>query len=108
MIKLINNSKQTLGLPGVSFALPIGGGGEVTPDTFEKMKQNKTFNAWLEQGIIIVESNHPKEQIYQTDKPAGVEIKGSKGWFRVYVGGVEVSDKKLRKPDAKKLADEYR
>jgi hypothetical protein len=103
----------------------------------ETMLQNKTVSRWLEKGVLLlgdedgkvlkppktdrrlmpktgIKRHHRKrDERKEVVLPKGVKGKGTElhhlggGWWQVYVNGFPVTDRNVRKDEAKTIAMEY-
>jgi len=133
MKRMTNKAGVTLGVPGVTPKfIPPGAEIELTDYEFDVAKNNKTFAKWIERGIVVVDGKRekaPKVEAVVADPPSkvnpnadrdppalpeGVLAEGifqhefNKGWFHVYVNGIQVTSKGVRKAKANQLAYEYK
>lgn len=117
-MKLKNNAGRALGVPSAHGHLIVDpkGSTDINPADLEAIKRNKTASSWLRTGLISVgeggKNEKPSEPKKETEKPVpqgeGVVVEHqSKGWYKVFVAGIEVSQGNLRKKDAEALAAQY-
>jgi hypothetical protein len=123
-MKLINKSKRALGLPGANRSIILGVGEvkEIGAEDAKVIRKHRISANWLHQGLIELSeasAKTPKPKLEPgltadpVDEPvvisqSGVEIRPKgKGWYQVFVAGIEVSQGSLRKADADALAAEY-
>ena len=132
MKKLINNGRRRLGVPGhPAIVLSPGESAPVTEKQIAGFQRNKTVSRWMEMGTLaLIDDDGTIEEPKRTPKPKtgvrpkrdirkevvlpkgltgeGIEThhKGG-GWYRVYVNGFEVTDRNVRKDEAKSISTEY-
>lgn len=126
-MKLMNHAKRTMGIPVARGAVVLDPGQsvEISADDLSALERNKTAARWLKGGLISVgepkkgkdkpaeqdaesseaESKEPEKAAENTNGPV-IEDQG-RGWYKVFVAGIEVSQGNLRKKDAEALVAEY-
>jgi hypothetical protein len=125
MKRLKNNAGRAVGLPTArATRIPQGGSVDVSDADMELIKANKTCAIWLERGVLTVDGEDPKagkeaatekaedKEEKPEELPDGVtgedvEVICAGGWCQVYVNGIDVIGKKVRKEEAQKVAAEY-
>ena len=134
MRKLINKGRRRLGIPGrPAIILEPNESAVVDEVQVSEMRRNRTVARWLEAGVLVlmnddgvVEIPKPEQKTRpglrvkkDRDKrvevvlPEGVSGKGVErnhiggGWWEVYVNGFKVTDRNIRKDEAKSIAAEY-
>jgi hypothetical protein len=137
MKKLTNKGTRRLGIPGrPALILDPDQSAHIDASQLETMQRNKTVSRWLEKGVLILTDDDgktvkppkldqrliPKTGVKRPPKrderkelvlPKGVKGKGTElhhlggGWWQVYVNGFQVTDRNVRKDEAKTIADEY-
>jgi hypothetical protein len=137
MKKLTNKGSRRLGIPGrPALILDPNQSAHIDAAQLEVIRQNKTVSRWLEKGVLVLTDDEgntvkppkldprliPKTGIKHHRKrderkevvlPKGVEGKGTElhhlggGWYQIYVNGFQVTDRNVRKDEAKTIAGEY-
>ena len=131
---LINKGRRRLGIPGrPAIILDPNQSVEITEARQDEISRNRTVARWLETGtLIITDDGKPQEpkaivtarrsaittkakrdQREEIVLPEGVTGKQVEthhlggGWYEVYVNGFKVTDRNVRKDEAKTIAEEY-
>lgn len=121
-MKLTNNASRALGVPGAhgSYIVKPKDSINITQMDLEALERNKTASGWLHTGLISIDGKgtvkespakeKPPEPQEPKVEPSGSDpevVEQSKGWYKVFVGGIEVSQGNMRKADAEALAAQY-
>lgn len=112
-MKLTNNANRALGVPGARRSLVVQPKQSIQIDAadLEALQKNRTSNRWLKSGILSVDDaplKEEKKKEEKKDEDTEVEVRHvGGGWYEVYVSGIDVSQGKLRRDEAEKLAAQY-
>jgi len=106
-MKTIKNvSKRHRAIPGnPALIIAPNESKDVTESVFESLK---SVAALVERGLIEVSGGKPEPDPEEPEERQTVEVSHQGGgWYRVYVGGIDVAEKNLRKDEAEAMAAEY-
>lgn len=136
MKSLINKGRRRLGIPGrPAIILNPDESKEITDEQERELIRNRTVSRWLEAGVLVITGAQDKPAKTSNVKPKrpnppptrkrehderkveplpdgvsgeGVEIQHlGGGWYQVFVSGFKVTDRNVRKDEAKSIASEY-
>ena len=131
---LINKGRRRLGIPGrPAIILDPNQSVEINEARQDDLTRNRTVARWLETGtLVITDDGNPqkptpivtprrqavtarekRDQREEIVLPEGITGQGTEvhhlggGWYEVYVNGFKVTDRNVRKDEAKTIAAEY-
>jgi len=131
---LINKGRRRLGIPGrPAIILDPNQSVEINEARQDDLTRNRTVARWLETGtLVITDDGNPqkptpivtprrqavtarekRDQREEIVLPEGITGQGTEvhhlggGWYEVYVNGFKVTDRNVRKDEAKTIAEEY-
>jgi len=131
---LINKGRRRLGIPGrPAIILDPNQSVEINEARQDDLTRNRTVARWLETGTLVitddgkpqqptpivtprrqaVTAREKRDQREEIVLPEGITGQGTEvhhlggGWYEVYVNGFKVTDRNVRKDEAKTIAEEY-
>jgi len=131
---LINKGRRRLGIPGrPAIILDPNQSVEINEARQDDLTRNRTVARWLETGMLVitddgnpqkptpivtprrqaVTAREKRDQREEIVLPEGITGQGTEvhhlggGWYEVYVNGFKVTDRNVRKDEAKTIAAEY-
>jgi len=122
-MKLVNGYDRRRGIAtgGTLKVLEKGGEMDVTEYQLDKLRKHPHVSVWLKRGLLKVEEGDAKKSAPNPNRAVraapplpegipsvGVHLHASPGgWYRVYVNGIDVVGRLVRKKRAEEVALEY-
>ena len=110
MYVVTNNSTIDIALPAANLgALVMAARSttEVTDRHWNELEKSIYTETAIRRGYVSVEHKDDPPQPVKPDMRGVKAVSQSRGWWRVYVNGHEITDKAVRKSEAERIAAEY-